>query len=104
MNKFVLYITSCILVFSLCGCENIEPVEEKAIIHCEAVDHALDCFYEDTEYEYCFNDTGNYVTYQEIKYTVKEALEKNMITMNDIEQASIENRQCAYKKRKNNED
>jgi len=94
MNKFTFILVA--LIFSLCGCQN---VDEKAVINCVALDTALDCFYEDSEYEYCFNDTGNYVTYQEKKYTVKEALEKNIITMNDIEQASIENKQCAYNKR-----
>lgn len=93
MNKFTFILVA--LIFSLCGCQN---VNEKAVIHCVALDTALDCFYEDLEYKYCFSDTGNYVTYKDKGYSVKDALEKSLITIADIEKASNLDAQCDYAK------
>lgn len=101
MKKIYIFVVSILFVSLITGCYTDKNNDEKEIkFYCNGLLDAIDYFYEDDEYIYSYGVQGNYIMYGDEKYSFKEALEKNIITINDIDEEIKTQKNCEYGKEK----
>ena len=92
------------MLITITGCSNysINNQEEKLELICAGMDAALDCFYKNEDYEYCFSYQGHYLKINDEKISFSKAIEEKKITIDDIINLSKNDDKCLlYKINKN---
>lgn len=82
------------------GCHSNETIDNKKEVkfYCNGLLDAIGYFFEDEKYIYYYGSQGNYIMYGNEKYTFKEALQKNIITIKDIDEEIKTQSSCQYGK------
>lgn len=75
---------------------NEKKDDDEIIFYCKGRVDYIECVHKDEQYSYCTRVGGHYIRYNEKRYYLAEALQEQIITLENLDKAIQEDSRCSY--------